>query len=259
MTLSDVNRNLTRLEFRPNSILSQYIHSYWLTRVKSGGILPSTILPDGCFDLLMPTQNRNLIGARVTGICNDPIEVCYRENIDLFGITFKPLALTTLFDFKLGDMLNRTAAFELKDLGLNIQVLLDRLDDFPGAVIEFLDDHFLSLLRKCTVDERLRRLFQIIETSSGCQSVKTISENIGLSPRQMQRNVTSLIGIGVKEYSKIIRFKRTLERIQHDPADYQNYCDQSHFIRDVKRYTGLTPDKIDLYNNVRFVQYYCSD
>ncbi len=64
------------------------------------------------------------------------------------------------------------------------------------------------------------------------------------------------MGIGLKEYSKIVRLRKTLRKVKHDKNDYYPYFDQSHFIREVKEHTGLTPQKMDLNNNVRFIQYY---
>ena len=77
-----------------------------------------------------------------------------------------------------------------------------------------------------------------------------------LSPRHLHKLVSKMLGIGIKEYSKIIRLKKSLLDIKDDQSNYSNYYDQSHFIRELKQYTGLTPQKMDLKNNDRFIQYY---
>ena len=55
------------------------------------------------------------------------------------------------------------------------------------------------------------------------------------------------IGMSIKQYSDIIRIQQAIYGIETNNLDfiYENlgYYDQSHFIRDFKRYTLLTPSR----------------
>jgi AraC-like DNA-binding protein len=98
----------------------------------------------------------------------------------------------------------------------------------------------------------MQRLFSIIDKSSGVETIESISGIIGLSTRQIHRKLNDLIGVGAKDYSKIIRFKHAL---QNENA-LDGYFDQSHFIKDFKEFTGCNPSGFDLKKDVRFLQYH---
>lgn len=41
-----------------------------------------------------------------------------------------------------------------------------------------------------------------------------------------------------------------------DKSRYDAYFDQAHFIKNFKAYTGFTPSRLELADNVRFLQYF---
>ena len=60
---------------------------------------------------------------------------------------------------------------------------------------------------------------------------------LGLSSRQLQRNLKKETGFSPHDFLKILRIQHTL-----DGQDYANsYADQSHFIRSFREATGYTP------------------
>lgn len=71
-----------------------------------------------------------------------------------------------------------------------------------------------------------------------------------LSKKQFERLFNSFVGVNPKEYTRIVRFQKALAYLQHLPIDGMNlaqiayasaYADQSHFIREFKRFCGYTP------------------
>jgi AraC-like DNA-binding protein len=122
--------------------------------------------------------------------------------------------------------------------------------------VNYLDKQFLKLTTLTRPDRRLEKCFELIDHSVGNITVDEISKTVGLSSRQLRRLVGNMIGIGVKDYSKIVRFKRSLRDVKYNKTDYFHYYDQSHYIREIKQFTGKTPENLDLKNNGRFIQYY---
>ena len=243
-------------EFKPDLILQDYIKSYWYFYVRTDSVKSFDILPDGYFDLLVIMNDGRITDTRLTGIWNRNISISYSENTEVIGIRFKPLSIGGLFKFHIREFLNESRKIELKDFNLNGQTLLDGLNGFPGFLVSYLNKQFLKLIPLCKSDRRLKKCFELINNSTGNIKVSEVSEIIGLSSRQLHRQMSDMIGIGVKDYSKIIRFKNTMRDIKENKTNYFHYYDQSHFIREVKQYTGLTPRKLELNNNDRFIQYY---
>jgi AraC-like DNA-binding protein len=243
-------------EFKPHLLLHDYIKSYWWFSIKTTSVQPFDILPDGYFDLIEVIKGDTISNVSLTGVWSKAVEVEYATTTEVFGIRFKPLAINNILRLKIDGLLDTSTALELKDIGLDKQMLLEHLKMPPQLLVNRLNKHFISFLNGNNVDNRTKRLFDIVELSAGNETVSSVAGQIGLSSRQLQRHMKSLIGLGLKEYSKIVRLRKTLRRIQHNKNDFYPYFDQSHFIRELKEYTGYTPQKIDLNNNVRFIQYY---
>lgn len=250
-----VNKIIYR-EFEPDLRLKDYIKSYWYFGIQTNTQKPFDILPDGYFDLLVVIKANRIVDTRLTGIWSKSISISYSENTEVFGIRFKPLSIGGLFKFNIKESLNGYQSITLKDFDLNEQILIDGLNGFPEFLVNYLDKQFLKLIPQNKPDKRLKKCFELIDTSTGNITVDEISKTIGLSSRQLHRLVSNMIGIGIKDYSKIVRFKKSLREVKNHKPDYFNYYDQSHYIREIKQFTGFTPEKLDLKNNDRFIQYY---
>jgi AraC-like DNA-binding protein len=251
--------HITYREFAPDFRLTDYIKSYWYFSIRTNTIKPFDILPDGYFDLLAVIKENRIVKTQLTGIWSKSVSISYSENTEVFGIRFKPLSIGGLFKFNVKETLDNYQTVSLKDFSLNEQLLLDSLNGYPEFLVNHLNEQFLSLQPETHSDKRLSKCFRLIDKSAGNIPVDEISKTIGLSPRQLHRLVSNMIGIGVKDYSKIIRFKKSLRDVKNNRTDFAHYYDQSHYIRDIKQFTGLTPEKLDLRNNDRFVQYYNFD
>jgi AraC-like DNA-binding protein len=247
---------ITYREFEPDLRLKDYIKSYWYFNIRTNTQKPFDILPDGYFDLLVVIKENRIISTRLTGIWSKSISISYSENTEVFGIRFKPLSIGELFKFNIKASLDDSQNVMLKDFDLNEQILIDSLNGFPEFLVNYLDKQFLKLVQHNKSDRRLKKCFELIDASVGNIKVDEISKTIGLSSRQLHRVVSNMIGIGIKDYSKIIRFKKSLRDLKTSKSDYFHYYDQSHYIREIKQFTGLTPEKLDLKNNDRFIQYY---
>lgn len=249
---------ITYREIKPHPLLYDYVKLYWHFQKTSTIACPFDIMPDGYFDLIVSFNYNGAMVVKLTGVWDKMVTVehNYAETI---GIRFKPLALYSLLDLRIGELLNSSSDVYLNDWHLNNELLQEKRSRSVDEIIQYLENCLIAMLNKERLDKRLKHLFELVDLSAGTMSVEHISDKIGLSTRQIHRRVTDLVGIGVKDYAKIVRFKKSLRLICEDKANFTGYFDQSHFIKDCKRYTGLTPNSMDLKNNVRFLQYYDFD
>ena len=95
---------------------------------------------------------------------------------------------------------------------------------------------------------RVAELADLVYGSNGRMSLPELSDAAGCTVRHVHRIFSENIGKGPKEFSKIVRIRKTTERIFEDPyesiTNYMEemaYSDQAHFQREFKWYTGYTP------------------
>lgn len=78
-------------------------------------------------------------------------------------------------------------------------------------------------------------------------NLSQVAADSGRSARQVQKLFEEFVGVPPKQWLKIVRLQRSFVRLHQRSGSltavaYEcGYFDQSHFIRDFKSFTGLTP------------------
>lgn len=128
--------------------------------------------------------------------------------------------------------------------GIDVPGVEDLIREAAG-VIEA--DELLWSQEKKTA-HRVAELADLVYGSNGRMSLPELSDAAGCTVRHVHRIFSENIGKGPKEFSKIVRIRKTTERIFEDPyesiTNYMEemaYSDQAHFQREFKWYTGYTP------------------
>jgi AraC-like DNA-binding protein len=106
------------------------------------------------------------------------------------------------------------------------------------------------------IDERKRFLFELILAANGEISIKELSEKVLWSERQINRYFNQQFGLSTKAYCNILRFQASLQHIQEGTLFPQlNFTDQSHFIKEIKKLSGVSPKELFKNQNDRFLQF----
>lgn len=86
--------------------------------------------------------------------------------------------------------------------------------------------------------------------NEGSPRIEALAESTGLSPRQLARLTNKYYGAPPKLLARKYRALRCSARIALDGDSWQQLCeeggfyDQSHFIREIKHFIGLTPHQL---------------
>jgi methylphosphotriester-DNA--protein-cysteine methyltransferase len=85
--------------------------------------------------------------------------------------------------------------------------------------------------------------------SDGDPSVESLANQSGLSQRQLERMTKRYYGLPPKKLARKYRALRAAQSLAHgDSLDETGlalaFYDQSHLIREVKQFTGLTPGQL---------------
>ena len=91
-------------------------------------------------------------------------------------------------------------------------------------------------------------------SSNGEIGVRALSEKVFWSSRQINRYFTQQLGLSLKAYCSILRFRASLQHIAQGKLFPQlNFADQAHFIKQIKKFSGVVPKELSKNKNDRFV------
>ncbi len=116
------------------------------------------------------------------------------------------------------------------------------------ALCDMLAD---KLSRSSTRDDLIEKSLNIIHSQIDTVTVKSVLDQLHISERQFQKRFAKVVGMPAQLYIRIKRVNEALrlmntgqyERLS-DVAHALNFYDQSHFIREIKAFSWVTPKDI---------------
>lgn len=232
----------------PDHSLATFVESIGMFRNRSDKAKEVTILPDGRIDLFFWKAEDQPFEIVLNGLETAPVQRPITAHTLAFVISFKPLALEYIFKSTMGDFLNHSKVMPADFWDFSE----DDLEDFD-VFYHKISNKVRSLLPS-QVDSRKGKLFDLIYASKGELSVAALAETSNWSSRQINRYFNQQLGLSLKAYCSILRFRASLEHIAHGKLSPElNFSDQTHFIKEIKRLSGAVPKTLSRNENDRFV------
>jgi AraC-like DNA-binding protein len=238
-------------EIQPDKLLTNFVKDYWWFDNSTTQQLDFTILPDGCFDLIVSLDNYKQDGISLTGLWTKQVEVSIEPNRQLFGIRFKLLAVDYILQQKISSFCNSEQICE-QDFWQIDQLSFTDLEN----VTEELNKMMLSILStQKRIDTKKQNLFNLLYQTRGQETVEWYSQQVFWSTRQINRYFKNRFDVPLKSYCMILKCYDAFKQIKKGQFyPEQNYFDQSHFIKDLKKHTGNKPTELFENKNDRFLQ-----
>lgn len=249
-------------EYEVPEALRNYIKCFWsLDAPASKNEALQRIVPDGCMELIINYgdlfrqylgENHSIIQPRsfVFGQITTPLEIAPTGITGIIAARFYPDGFISFSSFPIKQMENKAVPlnilFDDDCLQLESKVINAKDNDERMQVL----GHFLSnkLNEKESIDTAIKTSILTLIQSNGDITIETLSDKISVNRRQLERKFSSLIGLSPKQLSKVIRLQKTLKMLYQnntrsltDIAYENGYFDQSHFIKDFKDFTGVSP------------------
>jgi AraC-like DNA-binding protein len=236
----------------PNDSLSDFVYCFSSLQNLST-VKEAVIIPNGKIDLIFTKTTDNQLKAFLMGLENKP-KSARLDVPNFFAVSFNPLAIEYIFQQSIADILNIGKAMTNNFWDFNI----DDLNDFD-AFCEKATNKIRSFL-PVEIDGRKRKLFALIFATNGEISIKNLAEQTCWSERQINRYFNQQFGLSIKAYCNILRFQASLPHIKQGRLFPQlNYTDQSHFIKEIKKLSGVSPKELFKNENDRFLQFLVYD
>ncbi|PWT96762.1 MAG: hypothetical protein C5B52_15055 [Bacteroidetes bacterium] len=264
----------------PHHLLKKYIEKMWVFR--SCGKIPlddlKLVVPNGNLKLTVSYQNGivaelngNSFESReyditLTGLIDVPVILDVQKDIstETLGIEFSPQGAYRFFHFTLNDIQNQI--YSLSDIfGITGRALIEQMNQASTLVekIKLIESYLLNQLSFAEEDLIFEYCIERITSSKGSVTVKELEKKTGYTSRWLNRKFYDKLGVSPKNLSAIIRFKEYYQLYINArennfplPSFYDMYYDQSHFIKDFRRFTGLSPTRFEKQTNQFGSSYY---
>ena len=237
----------------------------WLFESDTG--IPSgdmrTIIPNGLLKIIIPyrgsltSQQRGSLmricpegSISLVGLMEQPVTIDRVGPSGALGIEFKPSCAYRFFPFSLKEIKNSVALSD-EMLGQHAAELQRRLLDIPNAEgkLALVQRYLLSVLGdKERYDPLVEWAVGEIRRSQGMVSITDLCRRSGYSKRYVDLHFADHVGLNPKLLAGIMRFQPVFRSYsQRGMANGfprgipDSYYDQSHFIREFKRFTGRSP------------------
>jgi AraC-like DNA-binding protein len=242
--------NIEYQRILPDNSLSDFVKCFWHLNNYTTEEKIVTIFPDGYFDILFFSINNAPFIFSLSGLGTKPIEYIIPKNATTFAISFKLLAAEYILNTNISSLVNKGKYLPNNFWGFEPSDLCD-FKSFVNKVTKKM----IEIVNK-NIDHRKQHLFDILYVSNGALTVGEISDTVHWSRRQINRYFKNRFGISLKAYCSILRYRASFEHIK-DGQLYpeEKYADQAHFIKEVKKYSGVTPKQLAANKNDRFIQF----
>lgn len=183
-----------------------------------------------------------------------------RGSYSVLQVILKPHALKTLFGINALTLKDQAAELnEFSTVDLN-ELLMNACGE--REQVGLLTDFLISKLNQVNArDELVEEGLCLIQKKIGTIHVRALAGYLDISERQFERRFGQTVGMSPSSYIRVRRFNEAMRLIKSgrynsltDVAYALNFHDQSHFIREIKAFTGITPKILmqradDFYHN----------
>jgi AraC-like DNA-binding protein len=258
-------------EIAPPPELRDLVRCFWLRREHpAAGSRPQRVLPDNCADWIFDLSAVPSLagehdggggaGARravAVGPMTRPLVVEPRAGSVLFGVRFAPGRWRRLFGGEALAMQDRRCdLLELdQETGGAPGRLLARLhgarDD--RSLVAAAADELRGPAADAAGDPLVMAALAALEARCGDLRIETLAHDLGCTRQHLAARFRLEVGLTPKTYGAVLRFRaamaegtRARPRTWTDVALRFGYGDQSHLLRDFRRFAGAPPSRLSL-------------
>lgn len=170
-----------------------------------------------------------------------------------FVIVFQPQGFYNLFNIKSSDfckfIINGDSILkkDIYNLCEELYAIYD-VEDMKSLVEKYLSDY----AKKASVSfDIINNIINYMDNVNGMIRVSQICNIFNVTPRSLDRHFKDEIGLSPKELLNIFRINTAIKLINDNPdcdlsgiSYLSGYYDQSHFIKEIRKITGVSPGHI---------------
>lgn len=244
---------------QPREELRPYVRYFWV--LESDEPFSVLTFPIGCPQMIFHRRTPLFIPElfsrqdkfTISGQVNFPAHIVSDSDMEMIVAVFYPHTIGMFIETPPSAFYNQEiSGYDIGNKQLNL--LADRIFDCADSetAISLIEQWLTARIRPSLNIERIgASLSALLRQPS--TSVENLAGIAGLGKKQYGRLFREYVGMNPKEYGRIARFQGALRMLQLGSRDYvgiayyNGYSDQSHFIRDFRQFSGMTPKQLTEY------------
>lgn len=200
-------------------------------------------IPDACIDLQFVKSGDNIV-AYACGTHLEGTDKLPGENEWCFGVKFNPGIVPRLIRPSVLRLICSRKVIEGEPWVTELMEELKKTSCFEERV-EIFEEIFPVDEEVGDIDSRVQEALAKINKKRGCVNIAALAADVGYNQSYLDKLFRSATGMSMKKFSAIVRMQWAIRYLQADKVDevYEKlgYYDQSYFIKEFKKYTGMTP------------------
>lgn len=248
-------------EQQPSNSMKDIVEAYWFFQPGFQDITTDILVPEGVVDIIFnygapyyreavkdkPENLEYVSNDVIVGQRDCLFGIKWPKNTQLFAIRVNPVKAYRLLHCSMDKITNKVIDIKetpLHPFAINLkQTVFTDFETLVAKADETLADY---LLPASPSEDLIDAAIKMINNKCGKISVQTLSNNLNTSRRTLERKFKLLIGLTPKFYIRAKRLhyffcQRHHSKDTFDSALAAEYYDQSHFIKEFKKFTGETP------------------
>ncbi|HTW63161.1 MAG TPA: helix-turn-helix domain-containing protein [Bryobacteraceae bacterium] len=228
-------------EEAPGGSLSRWVECAWFLD-SAGEVSSHRVPPDGCVDIVYDRGQ----GLRVIGAMTLEQRFAFPQGTAMAGLRFRPGMARAFLGISPAELTDRSTG--LADLLPRGARAIERQLDDAASIRDALRILLGNLAAPESNPDPVQKAIGALTAANGNADLDTLANQANLSPRQFRRRCLEESGLTPKHLARVLRFRhasaiaRSSQRLDWvSIALDAGYCDQSHFIRDFREFTGHTP------------------
>lgn len=242
---NEFNQNVEYTEYSVKE-LENYCMCIWTMQSKKilSKTISNNILPDACIDLVIDFVNNSICFA---GFSKETEDFHLDKKIDYMGVRLKPSIFYLLFHIETDRVMDHEIPFYEIEKEFPLTEILALKD--TNERMEYLKN-YLCQKTKGKTEMPFLEVVEELYKSPKEQTVIAIAEKFGYHERHLYRVFKANYGVSPKVLLNILRLHLCLTFLLEknmnlvEIACLCGFYDQSHFIKEIKKYTGISPLKM---------------
>ncbi|EOQ97419.1 DNA-binding helix-turn-helix protein [Leptospira wolbachii serovar Codice str. CDC] len=240
----------------PSPELLPYVQKYLIIESENG--IENQILPNphlvlsfqlrGTLRSLESNTLYDLPRAGIAGFRKSARKIIYSKNSSALLVILTEIGACAFFKEPISDFYGKTLSLEGLIPKLILQNTEEQLFDCKNNIgrISLIENFLLQNRKERMLDPILRQTLFKIQKSNGNIKIKDLKQGLPISLDSLEKKFKDSIGTTLKHYSNLLRLRSAITSYSGktnltDIANVAGYFDQSHFNKEFKLYTGISP------------------